>query len=53
MSERLGNLNATIKAEGERVAKAENLNASLLRKANDSSDQLMYELRYNQKYWNN
>ena len=51
MSERLGNLNATIKAEGEKIANAEQLNASLLRKANENSDKLMYELRYNQKYW--
>lgn len=52
MSKKLGNIQASIKAEGERLANAEQLNASLLKKANESSDNLMYELRYNQKYWN-
>ena len=51
MSRKLGNIQASIKAEGERLANAEHLNASLLKKANESSDQLMYALRYNQKYW--
>lgn len=49
--EQLKDLNRTMKVEGERIAKAEQLNASLLRKANESSDDLMNELRYNQKYW--
>ena len=51
MSEKLSNIQASIKAEGERLANVEQLNASLLKKANESSDNLMYELRYNQKYW--
>lgn len=51
ISQQLGNLNETMKAEGRKIADAEHLNASLLKKANESSDQLMYELRYNQKYW--
>ena len=49
--EQLKDLNKTMKMEGDRIAKAEQLNASLLRKANESSDDLMNELRYNQKYW--
>ena len=51
ISQQLGNLSDTMKAEGRKIAEAEHLNASLLKKANESSDQLMYELRYNQKYW--
>ena len=51
ISQQLDSLSGTITSEGERISKAEQLNASLLKKANESSDQLMYELRYNQKYW--
>ena len=51
ISRRLGDIQATIISEGTKIASAEMLNAALLRKANDSSDKLMYELRYNQKYW--
>ena len=53
MSKRISDLHATIKSEGERIANAEHLNASLLKKVNESSDQLVYEMKYNQKYWNN
>ncbi len=51
ISNRIGDLDATIKTEGERIVAVETLNSALLNKANDSSDKLMYELRYNQKYW--
>ena len=44
-------LREILKNEGERIANAEYLNASLLQKANESSDELMRELRYNQRYW--
>lgn len=51
ISNRLENLDSSIKTEGERIAAVETLNSALLNKANESSDQLMYELRYNQRYW--
>ena len=42
----------TIESQGEAILDAERLNAALLRQANQSSEDLMYELRYNQRYWN-
>ncbi len=52
MSDKLQRINKTIEYEGQRVASAEYLQAALLKRANENSDTLMNELRYNQKYWN-
>lgn len=40
-----------LKGQGDALIGAETLNAALLRKANKSSDALMHELRYNQRFW--
>ena len=47
----IGSFESTVRAQSNALLKAEEFNASLLEKANLNSDQLMNELRYNQKYW--
>lgn len=51
ISDGFRNLWSTIEAQGKSFIDAENLNASLLRQANKSSDELVEALRENKKYW--
>ncbi|MBQ7338538.1 MAG: hypothetical protein IJW40_08820 [Clostridia bacterium] len=58
LGERIGDLTRQVQAQGDIMARqtqslidAERLNGALLEKANQNSDELMRELRYNQKYW--
>ena len=44
--------NRQLLAQGEEALSATRLQNALLEKANESSEQLMYELRYNQRSWN-
>jgi len=44
-------LNSTIENQSATIVEVEELNSALLRQSDRRSDELMHELRYNQKYW--
>ena len=48
---RIGSFESTVKTQSQALLDSQALNASLLKEANRRSDELMNELRYNQKYW--
>ena len=51
LNSNLSSLTSTMRKQGEALLDAQALNASLLKASNQSSENLMYELRYNQEYW--
>ena len=51
LKEHLNSISSTTKLQQQTLMNIEKLNSALLSQANKSSDELMHELRYNQKYW--
>lgn len=47
VSTQLGNLSSTIESQGSAITEAERRNADLLAHANQNSDELLYNIRYN------
>ena len=51
MNTKLEDFSSSISAQGKTLLETKELNQALLNQANQSSQQLMAELRYNQRYW--
>ena len=51
LNSQIGSLGKTIQEQGKAIADAEQLNATLLKQSNKTSEELLNDLRYNQKDW--
>ncbi len=51
LNSQIGSLGKTIQEQGKAIADAERLNATLLKQSNKTSEELLHDLRYNEKYW--
>lgn len=51
MHSQINDMSNSISSQNQALLNAQNLNNALLERANTQSDELMNELRYNQKYW--